>query len=167
MREHNIAPNTIIGMIQIPKKIYKDENPFHLPEGIYKNQFNRAETFVENFTSHCYIEFGQRWFNLAGYEEMLDDILEYFTRIERPLYPLNMDLAQKGQFDNISMYDGFDNRKKVVYRLRDGKIPVVARYKDMPDWIREGIERYEKELGGEKINGQNHPASQRVTGLIG
>ena len=166
MRENNIAPNTIIGMIQIPKKIYKDENPFHLPVGIYKNQFNRAETFVENFASHCYIEFGQRWFNLAGYEDMLDDILEYFTHIERPLYPLNMDLAQKGRFDDKSMYERFDDRKKIVYRLRNGKIPVVARYKDMPDWVRKAIERYEKELGGEKVNDENYPAFQRISGLI-
>ena len=99
-------------------------------------------------------------------EEMLDDILAYFTHIERPLYPLNMDLAQKGQFDDKSMYEGFDDRKKVVYRLRDGKIPVVARYKDMPEWVRKAIERYEKELGGEKVNDENYPAFQRISGLI-
>ena len=148
MRENNIAPNTQIGMIGIKDKIYAGENPFNLPEGIYKEQFNRAETFVENFASRNYIEFGKRWFNLAGVEEMLGDIDEYFHTIEHPVYPLNLHLAQTRVFEEVDNTP-FENEKiKVVARMKnkDGLMPVVGRYSKLPDSVREKIKEIEKSM---------------------
>lgn len=146
MRENNIAPNTQIGMLQIPEKIYEGENPFNLPVGIYKDQFNRAETFIENFASRNYIEFCKRWFNLAGVEEMIEDFDEYFHSIEHPLRPLNLHLAQTRKFEKVDMTPFKNERLKVVTRLKnkDGLIPVVGRYKQMPAELRTKIKEIQK-----------------------
>ena len=125
MREHNIAPNTQIGMLYIPNKIWDGENPFRKPEGIYKDQFNRSETFIENFASHNYIEFGHRWFGLATYEEMLEDIYEYFNTVEHPYIPIQRYLS-KGKF--VVVRRDFDNEKLKVVRREEGKRQVITRY---------------------------------------
>lgn len=72
MLEFNIAPNTQIGKIDIPNKIHMKENPY------MDEKYNRGGDFLDNFASDNYIEFCNRWFNLASFQEILDDIDEYF-----------------------------------------------------------------------------------------
>ena len=76
--EHNIAPNTQIGMINMPEQIYSDEN-------IRKSEkFVRSGDFIEHFASHNWLEVCRRYLNLASYEEMINDIFEYFDKNEIP-----------------------------------------------------------------------------------
>lgn len=87
-QEYNLAPNTQIGYIQIPNKIYKDENR------INNEKYTRSGQFIEDFTSDCDLEFGSRWFNLPDFKEAYRDIIYYFNTIEKPFYNLtNDDLA--------------------------------------------------------------------------
>lgn len=70
MGEDNIAPNTQVGMIEIPNMIYKGENAYNY------DKWTRAGEYIENFTSQNHIEFCHRWFGLASFEEFLDDLRE-------------------------------------------------------------------------------------------
>ena len=74
MGEFNIAPNTQIGKIIIPEQVYDDENAYHTDP----DRYSRGGEFIENMVTDNYVEFCHRWFKLAGFEEMLDDIDEYF-----------------------------------------------------------------------------------------
>lgn len=73
MREFNIAPNTQIGKILIDQQVWKGENPFKY------GKYCRGGQFIEDYNSDNVIEFSKRWFHLAGYEEMLEDMKEYFA----------------------------------------------------------------------------------------
>lgn len=76
--EHNIAPNTQIGMINMPEQIYADEN-------IRKSEkFVRSGDFIEHFASHNWLEICRRYLNLASFEEMINDIFEYLDKHEIP-----------------------------------------------------------------------------------
>ena len=72
-REHNLAPNTIIGKIFIDNKVHKFENPYH------NEDYDRGGQFIEDLVTGNSLEFGRRWFNFASFREMLEDIEEYFT----------------------------------------------------------------------------------------
>ena len=75
MIEFNIAPNTQIGRIIIPNKVYSGENTYKIDE----EKYSRSGEFIENLVTDNIIEFCRRWFNLAGINELLEDIAEYFN----------------------------------------------------------------------------------------
>ena len=81
-QQFNLAPNTQIGYITIPTRVYKDENRLHNPK------FTRSGAFIEDFTSDNYLEFCRRWFNLGNFKEVYLDIMEYFSEKEIPFYTL-------------------------------------------------------------------------------
>ena len=72
-REHNLAPNTIIGKILVKNKVHKYENPYH------NEDYDRGGQFIEDLVTGNNLEFGRRWFNFASFREILGDIEEYFT----------------------------------------------------------------------------------------
>lgn len=72
--ENNIASNTQVGKIEIPEKVYEYENYY----GISETQYSRSGEFVEHFVSDNELAFCNRWFNLATFEELLEDADEYF-----------------------------------------------------------------------------------------
>ena len=66
--ENNIAPNTQLGKVNIPSKVYKNEN-------LYNNSnYTRSGEFIENMVADNFIEFAERWFHLAGIKEIIEDI---------------------------------------------------------------------------------------------
>ena len=78
MGEFNIAPNTQIGMINMPNQIYAYEN-------LRKSEkFVRSGDFIEHFASHNWLEVCRRYLNLASFEEMINDIFEYLDKYEIP-----------------------------------------------------------------------------------
>ena len=70
--ENNIAPNTQVGKIIIPEKVYKNENSYN------QEKYSRAGEFIENMVTDNILEFAHRYFNLASYKEMLEDFEEYY-----------------------------------------------------------------------------------------
>ena len=68
-----MAPNTQIGKIKLPYKVHDKEG--HIPSESFN--FNRSREFSEDFTSKDWLEFASRWFHLATYSELLEDIEEY------------------------------------------------------------------------------------------
>ena len=84
--ENNISPDTMIGKLFLPEQLDDKDDRFNNP------YFNRTVAFIEDFCCRDYINFGERYLNLAGYEQAYDDIIEYFTTVENPMRSLyNMD----------------------------------------------------------------------------
>lgn len=107
-QEYNMAPNTEIGYIKIPVKIYEAENAIH------NEKYTRSGQFIEDMTSECDIEFAHRWFNLASFKEAYADIIEYFNTEEAPFYRLvNDDLLPK------QVYNKHPSRRKVIASSKD------------------------------------------------
>ena len=71
-REHNMAPDTIVGKILIDHNVNKYENPY------YKKSYDRGGQYIEDLVTGNHLEFGKRWLHLADFKELLDDIDEYF-----------------------------------------------------------------------------------------
>ena len=84
--ENNISPDTMIGKLFLPEQLDDKEDRFNNP------YFDRTVSFIEDYCCRDYLNFCQRYLNLAGYEQMYNDIIEYFTTVENPIGSLyNMD----------------------------------------------------------------------------
>ena len=81
-QEYNISPNTLIGKIDIPQRVYMNENGLHNPK------YTRSGQFVEDLTSDCPIIFCHRWMHVGNVKEVYTDILEYYNKYEIPCMDL-------------------------------------------------------------------------------
>ena len=109
-QEYNMAPNTLIGYIQIPSTIYENENAINNP------MYTRSGQFIEDLTSDNPLECMHRWFHLANFKEMYGDILEYFNTVEIPFYPVK---------NEILPYDPqytANNQRPLVNAMRIGEM---------------------------------------------
>lgn len=70
--QNNMSPNSQIGCIEIPEKIYEYENRFGV------DKWHRQEDFAEAITTQNILILGSRWFRLANYKELRQDVIEYF-----------------------------------------------------------------------------------------
>lgn len=111
--EFNMSKTTLIGHVNIPDKVYEFENRFHRDDIKWK----REAQFMDDLQSHNWIEFFNRWFHFAGYEEMYDDVIEYFTKIKYPSGIItyhdfdNVDMSIKPKTDNRSMFIHCKNKR--------------------------------------------------------
>lgn len=74
--EYNMSRSTLNFHINIPNKVYEFENRFNRDEIKWK----REAQYTDDFQSHNWIEFFHRWHHFASYEQMYDDVIEYFTK---------------------------------------------------------------------------------------
>ena len=87
MRQMNMAPNTIFGFVDIPKPVFENENRYGL------ERFVRGGSFLEDFQSHVWLEFGSRWFHLSDYATLYNEVKGY--------------LATMGTY--VGIYDAYNN----------------------------------------------------------
>ena len=78
----NIGMETLICHINIPTNVLLNK---------FRNRFGREEKgyviegqFTEDLQSHNWIEFFSRWFRFGTYSEVVDDVIEYFTKVKLP-----------------------------------------------------------------------------------
>ena len=90
--ENNIAPNTQLGRIIIPDKVYKNENAYN------NDKYERGGEFIENFVTDNIIEFCSRWLHLADFVEFLEDMNEYYAS---RTFAANMTIHATHYFDGI------------------------------------------------------------------
>ena len=113
MREFNMAPNTQIGKIIIDQKVRENENPFN------NKYFTRAGYFIEDFHSGVFLEFAHRWLNLANYQELYNDVIDYFNN------------KANAYFINSFTKDGLI---KVIQErnmeINNGRMPVFKKYRE-------------------------------------
>ena len=92
--EFNMSRTTLIGHLNIPNKVYEFENRFNRDEVKWK----REAQFMDDLQSHNWIEFFHRWFHMGSYEDVYDDIIEYFTQVKNP-----MGILTYHDFDDVNM----------------------------------------------------------------
>lgn len=73
--QNNMSPNSQIGCIEIPEQIYEFENRFGV------DKWHRQEDFAEAITTQNIIVLCSRWFGLADYKTLRNDIIEYFITV--------------------------------------------------------------------------------------
>ena len=123
LRWFNMAPHTLIGMVQIEDAPFKDPDFLMIDPG---------GTYIENLGSYNFIEFCHRWMNLGDITETLDDIKEYFSKYRTPIY--------KGE-GNLEL----DKTRKVVAYHMD-KSKVVSYEKPMPEWVKKEVDNIRERI---------------------
>ena len=118
--ENNISTDTMDGKILLPEQIDDHENRFN------NDYFDRAVWFVEDYVSGNRLDFCHRYFHMGTYEEVYDDIIEYFTKIKNPMRWLRYtDCLNGRQFVARRV---INDQKKVVVNVVDNssKLRIVA-----------------------------------------
>ena len=132
MLEFNIAPNTQIGRIVIPEKVYEHENTYKIDE----EKYSRGGEFIENMVTDNTIEFCKRWFGLATIQEFINDIDEFYNDkgfgafsnltnagfVESPIVPT---------FDKVETAVTFDYSKAEIPVLFYSSVPEQLKNKVM------------------------------------
>lgn len=138
-QEYNLAPNTQIGKIVIPQRVYENENSIHNPK------FTRAGAFIEDYTSDNFIEFAHRWFHVGSFEEVYKDIFEYFTFKEIP-FDRGLQDRIYGSLKRIVQYYGKDDCLINIVQFIDpdrNMEEVEPLNKEQKDWLTKQFKRKE------------------------
>ena len=69
--QFNIIATALIARINIPEQIQAVENPLGMDFYVREGQY------IEDLSCKNYIDFCERWLNLAGFSDLLDDVREY------------------------------------------------------------------------------------------
>ena len=80
LQEFNVSAGTQIGKIQIPERVHDKED---LSDA--SKFYDRSGAFCDDIAVRNSIEFCSRWFGLANFGEMVDDIEEFFTLERSPM----------------------------------------------------------------------------------
>lgn len=97
MIEFNIAPNTQVGKVLIEQQIWADENKYKL------KHFERGGKFLDDFQTQNWIGICNRWFNLADYKELYNDVFTYFQNHYSGNVPLFF--TRDGLQNGITFYE--------------------------------------------------------------
>ena len=130
IEQSNMSPATMHGKVLFDQPTDKLENRFDNP------YYDRSVWFIEDLNSGDYLNFCQRYLNLASYEEMFDDIEEYFTTIKYPIGSLRSFDTISGKRIMINIVP--KNQKRDMITLidkskDDGKRDMVRLIERMPD----------------------------------
>ena len=82
LQEFNLTDETQIG------KLYLANEQIHDKENLSKADsklFSREGSFFDDYAAKNFIEFAHRWFGLADFSELIDDVEEYFTQVQAPM----------------------------------------------------------------------------------
>ena len=62
-----------------------DDDKQYIENRFNDDYFDRGVWFTEDLVSHDRLNFCERYLHLASYEQMYDDIIEYFTTVIAPI----------------------------------------------------------------------------------
>lgn len=127
MRQMNIAPNTILGFIDIPEPVFENENRYHT------DRFVRGGSFLEDYQSHVFLEFGSRWFGLADYVTLYDDVCNYMNAMMQPVGYYN---SYNNVIDPFIMIDRNIKVDPFVFVNHDKKVDPFVIRKPIPEEVR-------------------------------
>ena len=81
--------------------------------------------FIEDFVSQNYIEFCERWLHLAGFEDMINDIIEYFSSIIH--LPQIHRFNRNGNINVVTMTERNVKTQVVSFNEKGFKTKVVSK----------------------------------------
>ena len=93
------------------EKIYPNENQFN------NELYTRGGEFIENKVTGNQIEFCHRWFNLANFREVLDDIQEYYRKTR-------VDYSGKDMYFEFNIDNSHNLQIVPAYTVPEELIPV-------------------------------------------
>lgn len=116
----NLFSTTLIGKMNFPDEKMNDmENISDMGK-----MFCREGMFVDDIATENYIEIGKRWFNLAGIDDMLDDMKEYFELYKEPnsFIPYMNRSGRKTLFNIVKKRRRlFEKTNKQLFTIEDEK----------------------------------------------
>ena len=74
-----MSADTMLSKILFPESITDFENRFN------NKYYDRTVWFIEDYVSHNRLDFCSRYLHLGTYEEVYDDIIEYFSTLVDPV----------------------------------------------------------------------------------
>ena len=129
-QEFNITDFTQIGRLNLPEKMWENENRRNNPK------FYRATQFIEDYCSGDRISFMHRWFGLASFVELATDINDYFSTQANVVGEFQPMLSQYGKKNVLRPW--VENTNIPVLKEYNGeKLNVLVPYVKMPDEIRD------------------------------
>ena len=128
--ENNMAPNTQHGRIELPDRLDNKENRFN------NDYFDRVVWFTEDLVSGDRINFCERYLHLAGYEEMYNDIIEYFQTVVCPSVGLKSYDVISGKRIMINTIPK-DSKRNMIEVINDEKKTMCVILKKMAGEINE------------------------------
>lgn len=113
IRENNMSSENQIGKIFIPNALFDGDNRFG------DIRYDRGGAFIEDFQSHIWLEFCERWLHLAGYADLIEDIKEFFATQYTISYPMEYRWGDNGLpvVDGLIKSNGLMQPFKQVDRL--------------------------------------------------
>lgn len=84
-------------------KVYDNENAYMTPK------YSRGGEFMENMVSDNLLEFCKRWFHLAGFNEIIEDMNEFYKQYT----------VQYGTQDFIGEFGIDKNGELIVHPVKD------------------------------------------------
>lgn len=133
--ENNMAPNTLIGAIEVPNKVYKNENIF----GDEPEKFSRSGEMMDLYITGNHIEFCHRYLHLANFEEMLEDMEEYMQKTYQcSMYDCTTDglinpfymTKSEEMISPFTMENRIDMIQPIIYsdKINDKKLDEIIKY---------------------------------------
>lgn len=112
-QEFNMSDGTQIGRLKIPNKVHDKEDISN--SGKF---FTREGVFFDDIAAKNYLETCTRWFNLADFSTLLDDVEEYFTQQARAstMIPFIKEDGLKMLYNRVN-----PNKPTMLYRKVDDK----------------------------------------------
>lgn len=125
--ENNMAPNTLIGAIEVPHKVYKNENIFNDEPDSFSRSGEMMDLYITgnaNFTEFCH-----RYLHLANFEELLEDIEEYMQKT----YNSTFNITTNGYINPFYVTKKEDKIKPFVEGAVAKNIQPITYYDEIPD----------------------------------
>lgn len=119
--ENNMSADTMDGKILLPDQIDPKENRFN------NDYFDRTVWMIEDYVSGNRLDFCSRYFNMGTYEEVYDDINEYFSTIKNPMRCLRYTDPINGMIFACRKIATNENRIAIIRRDESKKyiIPIL------------------------------------------
>lgn len=150
--ENNMAPHTQIAKIIIEQMVYKNENPF-------KNKYyTRGGDFLEDYMTRSILQLGHKWFNLATYGELVDDVISYVNNKNlmynpTPFIGNQMTFMRRITSENTNrefmVRDSFDDKYQFMIRNNIPDYNLVEKI-NVDDYVYNNDRRYTKESTSDK-----------------
>lgn len=118
-----MSPPTMHGKVFIEEILDPRENRFN------NDYFDRTIWFIEDLISNDALTFGNRYLHLASYEELYDDIIEFFKNIKNP----NRGLRHQDFVDGLRyMVNIIPNKQRTMCTIDNSKKIMCVKSERLP-----------------------------------
>ena len=118
MRQFNVFPHTQIGFIMMANNIHNKQNRTHY------QYYTAGGQFLENLQTHNWLDFGERWFGLMGFSDLVKYTRKLFTTELKPMFPMHIEPEK----DENGFYNPFITYGQYYFPLCEINNPRTGMY---------------------------------------